>query len=307
MSKARNKRGSLNHQINARMKEMNCIGESRHQAKQEARENLGYKHNKTVGIHSYKSFDTYKSSCKQFVKWIKETDQSIKNIEDVKAEHIREYIKDRAESGKSAYTYSKDLAALNKVFGTEVTKKECGVANRSYKDITNNRQLKEHHNHINYKNYQREIDMVRATGMRRESLTRITPNAFNYKADGTPYQVRLKDERAEGGSNLAEKGARERIVDMPYQLQDRVREIVEEHRENGNLDNKPIFDHVPSRLGTHRFRQEFAETTYKNYLEEHGESTVYRGYDKEAIQHTTQQLGHNRMDIVIYNYLSARN
>ena len=149
--------------------------------------------------------------------------------------------------------------------------------------------------------------MVRATGMRRESLTKITPSAFNYKKDGTPYQVRLRDERAYGGSNLSEKGGRDRIVDIPHQLQDRVREIVEEHRENGNLDNKPIFDHVPSRLGTHRFRQEFAETTYKNYLEEHGESSTYRGYDKEAIQHTTQQLGHNRMDIVIYNYLSARN
>ena len=49
MGKARNKRGSLNHQINQRMQQMNCIGESRHQAKEEARENLGYKNNKTVG------------------------------------------------------------------------------------------------------------------------------------------------------------------------------------------------------------------------------------------------------------------
>lgn len=307
MGKARNKRGSLNHQINQRMQQMNCIGESRHQAKEEARENLGYKNNKTVGIHSYKTYDTYKSSCKQFVAWAKENNKGIRNIEDVKEEHIKEYIKDRASSGKSSYTYSKDLAALNKVFGTALTKQDCEVERRSYKEITNNREFKEHHNHINYNNYRNEIDMVRATGMRRESLTKITPSAFNYKKDGTPYQVRLRDERAYGGSNLSEKGGRDRIVDIPHQLQDRVREIVEEHRENGNLDNKPIFDHVSSRLGTHRFRQEFAETTYKNYLEEHGESSTYRGYDKEAIQHTTQQLGHNRMDIVIYNYLSARN
>ena len=113
------------------MKEMNCIGESRHQAKKEARENLGYEHNKTVGIHSYKSFDTYKSSCKQFVKWAKENDKGIRNIEDVKEEHVKDYIKHRADTGKSAYTYSKDLAALNKVFGTSVTKQDCGVATRS--------------------------------------------------------------------------------------------------------------------------------------------------------------------------------
>ena len=270
---------------------MNCIGESRHQAKEEAKENLGYKNNKTVGIHSYKTYDTYKSSCKQFVTWTKENNKGIRNLEDVKEEHIKEYIKDRADSGKSAYTYSKDLAALNKVFGTNLTKQDCEVERRSYKEITNNREFKEHHNHINYNNYKNEIDMLRATGMRRESLTKITPSAFNYKEDGTPYQVRLKDERAYGGLNLSEKGGRDRIVNIPHQLQDRVREIVEEHRANGNLDNKPIFDHVPSRLGTHRFRQEFAETTYKNYLEEHGESSDYRGYDKEAIQYTTQTIG----------------
>ena len=79
---------------------MNCIGESRHQAKEEAKENLGYKNNKTVGIHSYKTYDTYKSSCKQFVTWTKENNKGIRNLEDVKEEHIKEYIKDRADSGK---------------------------------------------------------------------------------------------------------------------------------------------------------------------------------------------------------------
>ena len=61
MGRARtNKRGSLNHQISERMKELNCIGESRYLAKQEAREELGYKNNRTVGIHSYKTYEAIK-------------------------------------------------------------------------------------------------------------------------------------------------------------------------------------------------------------------------------------------------------
>ena len=64
------KKGSLNHQIHMRMEEMKCMGESRHQAKQEYREMVGHNqtHNRTIGIHSHATYDAYKSSCKGFYK-----------------------------------------------------------------------------------------------------------------------------------------------------------------------------------------------------------------------------------------------
>ena len=93
MSRARkNKKGSLVHQINERMKSMLCIGESRHQAKKEAKEELGYKNNRTVGIHNYNTFGAYKSTCKQFVLWAKEEGKGLRNIEDITEEHIKEFI-----------------------------------------------------------------------------------------------------------------------------------------------------------------------------------------------------------------------
>ena len=325
MSRARtNKRGSLNYQINQRMREMDRIGESRYEAKRDYKENIeNNTTGKTVGIHSYGTFGTYKSSIKQFTKWAKETEQGIKNIEDVKEEHIKDYIKYRSDEGYSSYTYSKDLSALNKVFGYDVLKKDCDVANRSYTEITNNREMKEHHNHINYSNYQREIDVVRATGMRRSNVTKITPNAFNYREDGTPYQVRLQDERDRGGDDWSEKGGRDRISDIVEQEQMRMKEIIDEHREQGKGDDEPLFEHIPDRLGTHRYRQEYAENTYKNYLEEYGYGTrtleetgkeqyegdtrtEFRGYDVGALYHTTKMLGHNRLDVVVYHYLGAR-
>lgn len=302
---AKGKRGSLNYQINQRMKEMEKFGESRHEAKKDYRENIqDNKQGKTGGIHSYKTFETYKSSCKQFVNWAKENDKGIRNIEDVKEEHVKEYIKYREEDGKSAYTYSKDLSALNKVFGTDVTKKDCEVANRSYHNITNNRELKEHHNHINYNNYQDEIKTIQATGMRRESLEKVSASSFNYDDKGYPVSIRLVDEREQGGRNMEEKNGRPRISDIPYESRAELKEIIE-NRSEGDI-NKPLFDHIPDRLGTHRFRAEYAETMYKQYLEEHGEGEKWRGYDRDAMLYASNNLGHNREDVVKYNYLSAR-
>lgn len=326
MSRARtNKRGSLNYQINQRMREMDRIGESRYEAKKDYKENIeNNTTGKTIGIHSYKTFETYKSSIKQFTKWANENDRGIRNIEDVKEQDIKDYIKYRAEEGYSSYTYSKDLSALNKVFNHDVLKKDCDVSNRSYTEITNNREMKEHHNHINYNNYRDVITTIQATGMRRESLEKVSPSSFNYDNNGYPVSVRLQDERKYGGQNMCEKGGRSRVAEVPVNMREELKEVIDSKLEENNGDMyKPMFDHVPSRLGTHRFRQEYAENTYKSYLEEYGYGTrtledtgkeqyegnkniEFRGYDVGALYHTTKMLGHNRLDVVKYNYLGAR-
>lgn len=309
MSRARtNKRGSISYQINQRMRQMDRIGESRHEAKRDYRENIGEnKQGKTIGIHSYGTFETYKSCCKQFVKWANENYKGIRNIEDVKEEHIKEYIKHREEEGKSAWTYSKDLSALNKIFGTDVEKKDCDVANRSYHDITNNREMKEHHSHINYDNYKDEISVLQSTGMRRENIEKVSANSFNYDEKGYPVSIRLQDERAYGGVNMEEKGGRPREAEIPYCKREELKQIIDSKlEESGGDRDKQFFDHVPDRLGCHRFRQEYAETMYNQYLKEHGESTDWRGFDRNAMNYVSKNLGHNREDVVKYNYLSAR-
>lgn len=325
MSRKREKRGSLNYQINQRMKEMDKIGESRYEAKRDYRANIeDNAKGKTIGIHSYGSFETYKSSIKQFTKWANENDKGIRNIEDVKEEHIKEYIKYRADEGYSSYTYSKDLSALNKVFNTDVLKKDCDVANRSYTEITNNREMKEHHSHINYDNYRSEITTLQSTGMRRESLTKVSASSFNYDEKGYPVSIRLEDERKYGGENMCEKGGRSRVAEIPQNMREEMKEVIEQKLEEFNGDTSRCFyESIPTRLGTHRFRQEYAENTYKSYLEEYGagtktledtekkeyennHNTEFRGYDVGALYHTTKMLGHNRLDVVIYNYLKAR-
>ena len=316
MARARtNKRGSFVHQVNQRMKEMERFGESRHEAKEEYREMMGTNqtHNRTVGIHNYNTFNAYKSTCKQFTEWAKNEGIKLRNIEDVKEEHIRDYVKYRAEQGYSSYTYSKDMSALNKVFNYHVTKKECEVANRSYKNVSNNREMKEHHSKINYNNYKDEVTVGTATGMRRETYTKVCANSFNYDKNGYPVSIRLIDERKIGGDNLREKGGRPRTAEIPYNMREPLREVIEKKLEENNGDRSAIFfEHIPSRLGTHRLRQEYADNMYKQYIGEHGTGTVvdkntgksdYRGHDYGALKYVTQNLGHNRVDVAHYSYL----
>ena len=47
------------------------------------------------------------------------------------------------------------------------------------------------------------------------------------------------------------------------------------------------------------------DTSEKAY--ENDSRTELRGYDVAALKFTTENLGHNRLDVVIYNYLGAKN
>lgn len=292
MSRARDKskkKGSLKHQIHLRMEQLKCIGESRHEAKKEYVELYPDKknRNKTVGIHSYQTYNNYKSTMIDFGNYIRKN-YKVKNIEDITEEMAINYIKYRADEGYSSSTYSKDMAAINKVFNFELDKKKCEVENRSYTKISNNRDMKEHHKKINYDNYTDEIDMITATGMRRHELLKAKASDFNYDSQGNVVSVNIKG-----------KGGKERVSSILNQYRDRVKAIVETRGGNDKL-----FDKIPGRLGTHRFRQDYARNMYNEVIANgYGNGQMYRGYDAGAIAIVSRELGHNRLDVVVYNYL----
>jgi quinol monooxygenase YgiN len=63
----------------------------------------------------------------------------IKDVADIKSEHVIEYLQKRQNEGNSSYTISKDMAALNKLLFLEVTKKEAEIKKRRYNDVTRSR------------------------------------------------------------------------------------------------------------------------------------------------------------------------
>lgn len=49
--------------------------------------------------------------------------------------------------------------------------------------------------------------------------------------------------------------------------------------------------------------EENAKNRYKEILSDRKDDMNYRGYDKRVLIILTKDLGHNRLDVVIYNYL----
>src|SRR5699024_3520925 len=164
--KGRVRQESLNHQLHNRMQQINRIGESRHEAKEKAKDGL------TPGIHSASTYDSYKQVSAQFSNWVKENHADIKRLHDVKREHVVEYLQQRDQSGLSAQTVSRDLGALNKLLDKDITKKEAKLTQRSYKTIERSRVEREHDKKYNPKNYEKEIQLAKATGIRRESFVK---------------------------------------------------------------------------------------------------------------------------------------
>lgn len=278
----------MDYQMHCRMEEMKCIDESRHQAKKEYKEMMGKNNaNRTMGIHSYKTYDAYKQTSIEFIRYTRSENKDLKDISHIKKEHVVDYLKHRQDDKKSAYTISKDMAALNKLYNLHVAKKEAGINKRSYKDVKRSRGFKAHDKKYNPKNYKGQITLAKACGCRRESMPQITPERFTWK-DGLPYKV-----------HLIEKGGKERDSTILKDYREDIKDIVK-----GKVDGKPLFERYTKKIDNHAFRGEYARNRYQELIKEKGsEAKDCRGYDSEVLRKLTKDLGHNRLDVVVYHYL----
>ncbi len=201
-------------------------------------------------------------------------------------EHVVEYLQYRQEDEKSAYTISKDMAALNKLFNFFVTKKDAGIKERSYKDIKRSRLDTENDKKYNPNNYKDQIMFAKASGCRRESVLVVTPECFLWK-DGVPVKV-----------YLTEKGGKERDAHILVKYQETLKIILVDCEMGKNLFNK-----YTKKIDNHAFRREYARNRYEEILGNRKDGKDYRGFDKKALEVLTKDLGHNRLDMVVYNYL----
>jgi len=309
----RQKLGSLKYQISQRLQELNRIGESKHQAKQDYRracENANLKWNpaKADGIFSYKTMDAYRQSAIEFSSWLKQNHPEIKDINNIKKEHAIAYLRQRQEQGKSAWTISKDMSALNKIFNLNVTKKEAGLRSRSYKDTERSRVSRSHDTKYNAKNYERQIAFARAFGCRRESIV------------GGQYQVKdvsLFRHNNKIYASLIEKGGRYREAPCLASMQSQIEKMFPNIQEREPLTKQQfqelyqssqgyLFDRYTTKIDNHAFRHEYARNLYQELLEQRDQDRqeeLYRGYNKEVLREVSEALGHSRLSVVVEHYL----
>ncbi len=268
--------------------------------------------NRVEGIHSVQTASTYRAVARQLGEYLKE--QGVRNIGDIERGHIAGFMAQRGNL--SAFTYSKDLSAINKLLDTRYTTREFGLPQRSYHDVTNNRGLAMRDTSEAERNRE-ALSFVRSCGMRRESIDRITPADF------------LRDKSGQCiGVHLIEKGGRERNAVIIAQDRERITAIVDRAIQTGGAD-KPFLKAPDSNANPHYDRREYAQRLYSDlersrsegadYYEgmrgsfinqrcfdraTHGRAEIIKGFQRDTLAEVSQNLGHNRISVVYYSYLN---
>lgn len=245
-----------------------AIGESRHVAKLLAKE-YG---NKVETIHSYKTYNAYKQASKTFCKWVKSEFPEIKYINQIDKDIAAMYIRYREKIGCSPYTYSQDIAMINKILDLGITKSYCGVANRSIKAIKNSRIDN------GYRTKSGKIEtIIKGTGLRRNELKHL----------------RVKDmiisNKLVTGIMVTKgsKGGKSRIIQVRKEFQAKIYNLIYELNEDENV----IKGNIPKNLQTHRLRAEYAQ----NMIEEL--KVLGR---KDPYKDLTEYMGHNRITVLAH-------
>lgn len=305
---------SFKEQMIRALNSLNCFGQSKYLAKQESYKN-GNK-GKISGIYSKKTMQDYKKVAEQFSVWTKDNGFRFKNLNDVSNEHILQYLIEKQNKGVSPWTISHDLSALNKIFSRDISKKGTILKSRKNADIKNNRGLGNNYRPSVYARNKDLISFLSATGIRRQSITSIRPS-----------DAIRNDKDIIIGFRLLEKGGKSRNAYVIKNNQTDITAFVDNHlKEHGNT---PFWNKVNKNLNTHWYRAEYANTLYKDLLNASTKGLDYfdgykeyfidsakltqatsghrkttKGYDTQCLAMVSQNLGHNRIDVVYTNYLN---
>lgn len=305
---------SFKEQMFRALNALNCYGQSKYQAKKESYKqgNKG----KVKGIYSKKTMSDYKKVAEQFQSWSKNKGYNFKRLADVSDSHIIQYLKERQDTGKSAWTISRDLSALNKIFSREISKKGTGLKSRKNSDIKNNRGFGNNYRPSIYKKNKELTDFLSATGIRRQSITVVSP--ADAIRDGQGVVI---------GFSVVEKGGKSRNCYVIKSKQNDITSFVDKHQSKSG--NKPFWSKADKNLNTHWYRSEYARALYNDLVSAQNNKQDYfngyrdffvnssrlelttkkhkqtvKGYDVECLGVVSQCLGHNRIDVVYANYLS---
>ncbi len=313
MSRPKNIKIQLHKKINSLLR----IGESKHEAKKEYRkecERKGIRWNpsKSPYIHSINTVEHYRDTVNHFSEWLKEEKPEIwqtKDLNSITKDVCYEYLKE-IDSELSAWTTSRHMAGLNKVLDLGLNKKEGGLKKRRNKDITRSRTVKENDFKYNPENYREQIDLAKAFGLRRESIL------------GGDYEVKesslfIDDDRIYCG--VIEKGGKYRealclkeyedTIKSRYNISERVFNDEDSFKAHyKNSEDSRLFDRYTKKIDNHSFRREYAQNLYQEIKEEREAQGIniendYRGYNKDIVINVSNNLGHNRPDVVIDHYL----
>lgn len=291
--------------INSKLK----IGQSKTEAKKEYRakcvaEGKAWNPSKAEGIHSITTAESYRQTINEFSAWMKENHAEIKMLNDVSKDICYEYLKQREANGCSAWSVSKDMSALNKVFDHDLNKRDGGLASRRFEDITRSRNEAKMDSHYNPDNYAKHMLMTESFGCRRES---ICGGSYQLKEGVSLYQTKEGDvycRMIEKGGRFREapclEANKEQILatfNVPFGTSMDKEQFIEAYN---SASGGHIFNEYTKHIDNHALRAEYATNLYIELEAKATSNEEWRGYNKEALAQVSQALGHNRLEIALH-------
>lgn len=283
------KRKSIVRQAVERLLSMAAFGESKHAAKiandrKPARDK----------IYSSKTMDNYIDVVGRFVRWARKI-HGCRMLEDAR-QFVPEYLAQRIEQGKSAWTVRLEASALAKLYGCGINDFGIALPQRQRQDVIQHRQEK-WVGHFNPDKHKELVAFGKATGLRRHEMAAVAPEDIWEDEEG---RVIVHVVRGKGG--------KERFVEA---LDDTPLVLARKAREEGQ---KRIFESIHKYAPVHEWRAEFARETYRSNarpLEEIPlkERYICRKdkagivYDIKAMKLASKELGHGRADVIALSYL----
>lgn len=291
-------RKSIIWQTIERLDGLMAIGDSRNEAKKEARAEAKTRGEhiwsySTGRIHAHKTRITYQEHILRFVNWARARYQII-NLEqlDTRANELATlYLQQEMDAQKSPYTLQVERSALRLFFSNRTLASSIVFPRRVREQITRSRRPAVRDRRFQPAHWHSLVQFERAVGLRRSELIRIRV-ADIYCCEG-----KLVAYVANG------KGGKDREVPvLPGREQD-VLAVVE-----GRNANESIFAHLPDAADIHAFRREYAQALYQYYtsgrdLPPATGRLKQADYDLEATLRVSRALGHKRRDVVLRHYL----
>lgn len=306
----------LRQQIDNRLDEIDKLGNSRQQAKNELRKIKGtLQFGETVeGIHSISTKNNYRQVANQFTRYCvdKHNQKTRADLDTLIKLYSIDYLKMRENNGLSVSTLSRDRAALNKLSSSQ-EKINYHFKTRTVHDIKRSRLNKNKDNpNFNEKINDSLISLALGTGGRREDLSKLTPNSF-FKKNGHLF-VNFKKS----------KGGKSRVAIVREEYREEI-----EKRIDSTSPNEKLFERIHKHADIHSYRREYAQHLYKDVIKNKnnirkelikiygnrhepkiksekyktkGDDNFFVG-NRDNIYLITKSLGHERLDVAVNSYL----
>lgn len=310
------------------------FGESKHEAKREERERCevtGETWNpaRVEGIFSFSTYREYVKEALEFANWAR-TEKGCKDLEQARA-YVSEYLQSHIDKGYSAWTVKKEAAALAKLYHCRTTDFKVELPARHREEIERSRGYKDHDREFSKERNRDIIIFSKATGLRRRELERVSSRDIFRGPDGRLYvhvsngkggrerdvHVLQKYER-EVERIVREREGRDRLFDrVPIRMdihsyrreyaRERYREVEREISRERKLFDR-VEDLVRSRL-TRLYPDRFREIGERQLTREltRADGLYHRSdgreFDRLALWEVSNDLGHNRIDVVARHYL----